>query len=426
MKDEHDILKEELTRGIDLDKIYQESGGKPIPTYKKLAGLVNLGKTYFINFGEVRKAHDWAQTQMTNKYGAELYGVNAQLAQQRNDGTGNILDGRSSLITCNVSTMYNLPKDGFVKEASGEYLDFKNTLEKFDKFLKDRDWDKDHTSDYNDFAKIADEFNVNLDGDSDVNKKAWGDFMKLMKKEPWKSNLVKGNKLYDHFKQLKLAYDQWDIGGSAKGSKDELFGRASGDSGNGWMPLVTCKIDVRTNFGEEWFKRKFKSGILNKMIYAIKTDAMSRAHKTGKEGDMAGHKYSADQMEPSDKRKLDSLQWKMTNKVAKDYISMLLGWSRKKEYTMGEDGTPKPTEELKPDEAFGAEMAKKALNNRGILGRLKQKILSGGQSNNVISVAFQMADWNDGWTKVQPKEETEPVSESQIDDMIMESILKGE
>ena len=255
MKDEHDILKEELTRGIDLDKIYQESGGKPIPTYKKLAGLVNLGKTYFINFGEVRKAHDWAQTQMTNKYGAELYGVNAQLAQQRNDGTGNILDGRSSLITCNVSTMYNLPKDGFVKEASGEYLDFKNTLEKFDKFLKDRDWDKDHTSDYNDFAKIADEFNVNLDGDSDVNKKAWGDFMKLMKKEPWKSNLVKGNKLYDHFKQLKLAYDQWDIGGSAKGSKDELFGRASGDSGNGWMPLVTCKIDVRTNFGEEWFKR---------------------------------------------------------------------------------------------------------------------------------------------------------------------------
>jgi hypothetical protein len=191
------------------------------------------------------------------------------------------------------------------------------------------------------------------------------------------------------------------------------------------MPLVTCKIDVRTNFGEEWFKRKFKSGILNKMIYAIKTDAMSRAHKTGKEGDMAGHKYSADQMEPSDKRKLDSLQWKMTNKVAKDYISMLLGWSRKKEYTMGEDGTPKPTGELKPDEAFGAEMAKKALNNRGILGRLKQKILSGGQSNNVISVAFQMADWNDGWTEVQPKEEGEPVSESQIDDMIMESILKG-
>ena len=130
-------------------------------------------------------------------------------------------------------------------------------------------------------------------------------------------------------------------------------------------------------------------------------------------------------MEDSDKRKLDSLQWKMTNKVAKDYISMLLGWTRKKEYKLNEDGTPIPTEELKQDEGFGKEMAKKALNNRGILGRLRQKIFSGGQSNNVISVAFQMADWRDGWTEVQPKEEVEPVSESQIDDMIMESILKG-
>ena len=60
MKDEHDILREELTRGIDLEKIYRESEGEPIPTYKKLAGLVNLGKTYFINFGEVMKTYDWA------------------------------------------------------------------------------------------------------------------------------------------------------------------------------------------------------------------------------------------------------------------------------------------------------------------------------------------------------------------------------
>lgn len=91
------------------------------------------------------------------------------------------------------------------------------------------------------------------------------------------------------------------------------------------------RIDIHTDFNETWFKRKFKSGFLNKMIFAIKTDAMSRAHKTGKEGDMAGHKYTADEMLPQDKRKLDSLQWKMTNQVAKDYISMLLGWSRKKE-----------------------------------------------------------------------------------------------
>ena len=101
--------------------------------------------------------------------------------------------------------MFNLPEKGFVKEASGEYLDFEKTLEKFDEYLKSEKWDKDHESHYNEFVRIKDEFNLNLDGDSEVNKKAWGNFMKMMKKEPWKSNLVRGNKLYDHFKQLKLA-----------------------------------------------------------------------------------------------------------------------------------------------------------------------------------------------------------------------------
>ena len=50
-------------------------------------------------------------------------------------------------------------------------------------------------------------------------------------------------------------------------------------------------------------------------------------------------------------------------------------------------------------------MAKKALNNRGLLGRLRQKLFSSGQSNNVISVAFQLADLNDGWKEV--KDETQ-------------------
>lgn len=214
------------------------------------------------------------------------------------------------------------------------------------------------------------------------------------------------------------------------------------------------RIDIHTDFNETWFKRKFKSGFLNKMIFAIKTDAMSKAYKTGKEGDMAGHKYTADEMLPQDKRKLDSIQWKMTNKVAKDYISMLLGWSRKKELKQTPDGNVPTQLELKPDEGFGQEMAKKALDNRGILGRLKQMIFSGGQSNNVISVCFQMADPNDGeWKIVEDKEgknaelkepedggetnteqgndEGQQTQESvilsaKLDDMIMESLLKGE
>lgn len=49
-------------------------------------------------------------------------------------------------------------------------------------------------------------------------------------------------------------------------------------------------------------------------------------------------------------------------------------------------------------------MAKKALDNRGILGRLKQKIFSGQQSNNLISVVFQLDDPND-YTVVERKED---------------------
>ena len=112
--------------------------------------------------------------------------------------------------------MFNLPEKGFVKEAHTDYLDFKTTLDEFDQFLKDRDWDKDFKTDYSEFAGIKDDFNVNLDGDSDVNKKAWGKFLKMLKKEPWTKNMVKGNELYNRFKRLKLAYDQWDMG-AAKG-----------------------------------------------------------------------------------------------------------------------------------------------------------------------------------------------------------------
>ena len=49
-------------------------------------------------------------------------------------------------------------------------------------------------------------------------------------------------------------------------------------------------------------------------------------------------------------------------------------------------------------------MAKKALDNRGILGRLKQKIFSGQQSNNLISVVFQLDDPND-YTVVERTED---------------------
>ena len=103
---------------------------------------------------------------------------------------------------------------------------------------------------------------------------------------------------------------------------------------------------------------------------------------------MTGHKYNMDTMEPADKKKLEKIQWNMTNKVCKDYISLLLGWSRKKTYIENEKGEKKFAEPLKPDTGFGKSMAKKALSNRGILGRLRQKLFAGGQNSNTISIAF--------------------------------------
>lgn len=177
-------------------------------------------------------------------------------------------------------------------------------------------------------------------------------------------------------------------------------------------PELAVRITIKTDFDDDWYKHKFKSGLLNKMIFAIKTDAMSRTSPTVKANDTnrVGHKYTADEMLPEEKRKLDSIRWKMTNKVAKDFVAQLLGWSRKKEKKMAEDGSGEvPVQQvLTEDKAFGKKMASKALDNRGILGRLKQQVFSGGQESNTISVAFQMADMNDGWKTVGEEGKKDP------------------
>ena len=63
----------------------------------------------------------------------------------------------------------------------------------------------------------------------------------------------------------------------------------------------------------------------------------------------------------------------MTNKVAKDYVAYLLGWSRKKEALLTKDKKMKPADgnELKPDTGLGSRFAKSALEGRGMLGRMR-------------------------------------------------------
>lgn len=53
------------------------------------------------------------------------------------------------------------------------------------------------------------------------------------------------------------------------------------------------RITITTNFDDKWYTSNFKSGLLNKVIMAIKTDARSRVSPDAKARDpMADHKYT--------------------------------------------------------------------------------------------------------------------------------------
>lgn len=222
--------------------------------------------------------------------------------------------------------------------------------------------------------------------------------------DPWKEEIQKDKNLKGIVDNLRNGWNSWaggEDGAAIAGGNPQKTEKGRTD----WNPKLPFKIDITTHFDENWFKRKYKSGILNGIVNAVKTQAMKRSVGTAAQSSMSGHVYNADTMEPGDKRKLDSIQWKMTNKVAKDYITYLLGWSRKKEAERKDDKskTIEPTSKLSPDTGVGSSFAKKALGGRGILGRLRQKLFAGGQANNKISVAFQVADWRDGWKIVDEK-----------------------
>ena len=188
-------------------------------------------------------------------------------------------------------------------------------------------------------------------------------------------------------------------GGEAK-NKDAKEGNKD------WNPKLPFQITIETSFDEKWYTHKFKSGLINAAIRAVKTQAMKRSVGTAAQSSMSGHQYTQDEMLPADKRKLDSIRWKMTNAVTKDYIKYLLGWSRKKVALKQKDGkiVPDPSAAaLKMDTGLGEKFAKNAMGGRGILGRLRQKLFAGGTDSNKISVAFQLADPNDGWKIVDEK-----------------------
>lgn len=258
------------------------------------------------------------------------------------------------MISCTVGTFVDLTH--IKKEAKNNgFTELKKQCDALEKFLqgkmKDDKWKQANgfKNDFRDKAqKILDVMHKFSDtgGKADEkNQAVYKELDGILKSDPWKSIVAKD-------KEFKKLNDQivgsWKVfnGGEAsvKDGKSsdgtQHVGKALSSSTKN-QPSMSMRIDIKTNFTEDWYKKKFKSGFLNKMIFAIKTDARSHSSPDVKTN-MTGHQYTADEMLPQDKRKLDSMSWKMTNKVTKDYISLLLGWSRKKEYTEDKEGNRKP------------------------------------------------------------------------------------
>lgn len=373
---EEDILKSDI-----MQVVAEEVKDKPTKVYKKIGGLINLGRTYFVNTKELDDKQKFAEANLVQKYGADIYGA---------------------YISCSLKELLDLSKlnESIIHEANETFKDFDTARKNMIEFAKQRDGEWKRQANWAEIEKsllgIKEEYGVT----GEQNVAAWTALQKAIRKAASLWNASDSKKLVDGLSK------GWKNFGGTINKQTQASTNTSGGNGGGGVkvsetpcPTQAMRIDITTKFDKDWFTHKFKSGFLNKMILAIKTDARSHSAPNNKNA-MSGHKYTADEMLPQDERKLDSIKWKMTNKVAKDYISLLLGWSRKKEKKQGENGEY-PATELKRDEGFGKEMANKALGNRGLFGRLKQKLFAGGQKSESISVAFQMADMNDGWKLVE-------------------------
>ena len=419
-------LEQVLKQDILEDVLCEASAMK---VYATIYGLSNLGRTYFCTYEEVMKKASDAETQMMQRYGNEIYGKSAQLRTQHvtKAGTGKSnmastgigspvkeagdgpLSGSGGLIHCSVQKMKRLPLKFFEAGKGGDFTALKKSVESFIQWLDSQsdEWKENNKKDVDEFKKHFSSFRQATGPSGEDNKAAWNGINEILKRKPWSDWMRTDNALKKQVDKLRQGWVQFtgDESEGASGSSSSEGERSVDPKDKAWDPAVPVKIDIQTNFDENWYKRKFKSGMLNALIMGFKTAARARA-SAGGEDEWTGHKYTADEMLPQDVKKLDKIQWKMTNKVAYDYIKYLLGWSRDKKKIRSGTGFLPFNAELSSDPSFGESMAKKGLSNRGFMSRMKQKIFAGGQSNNVISVAFQMADPNDGWTLVNEKGQT--------------------
>ena len=93
-----------------------------------------------------------------------------------------------------------------------------------------------------------------------------------------------------------------NFGGTVNKQAQATTDTSGGKGGSGKVsdepcPTQAMRIDITTKFDKDWFTHKFKSGFLNKMIFAIKTDARSHSSPDVKTN-MTNHQYTADEMLP--------------------------------------------------------------------------------------------------------------------------------
>ena len=163
------------------------------------------------------------------------------------------------------------------------------------------------------------------------NQDKWNLIVKKMSGDKWKGQMGSDKDLKQQIDSLWNSWKKWQTDNGITPSAAGMFGDTKLEKDDAWIPERAYRIDVTTNFDENWYKRKFKSGMLNKLIVGLKNQAMSFTPDDIKQkyGDK---KYSVDDMTDADKSKLDGIKWKMTNKITTAYITYLLGWKRWKRW----------------------------------------------------------------------------------------------
>ena len=192
----------------------------------------------------------------------------------------------------------------------------KQLAEKLAEASKTAEWARKH-KDVNELIKILNQ--INPAKGVDANKDLWKKLNDKLKTEPWASD-IKGNKdpfdvsLFNKISffgnnkgknLLEIINDGWtnftnsslrDKSGDSGSRGNDKLGKGSVVDNKVWNPRQTYKIEIKTNFNDEWYKKRFKSGLLNKVIDTVRTEIHKNADVTRDNQEYRDKKYDANTM----------------------------------------------------------------------------------------------------------------------------------